>query len=260
MSEVSLEVDPHFGDLILYWGRSFEAWVLKQATGSWISHCAIRTGENTAKSIDALKGLMDHDLNNPREIYYAYAILEHIGATPEKRERMMRVYNALGKQYDFSRVLKLGLKHAKVGVSNWFDEKSLSEFVQDNRNISTDPDSLANLIINQIGLKTYRRIRGFWEETEIKNGRKTDLNECASLFEMICYYSRLGQSIPGVHFSQIEPPQFLLESKKYDITEIWVRPGFKISVKNELEAILKSPLLNLSNEYSTFPHENLIVS
>jgi hypothetical protein len=240
----SASVNPFFGDIVIYWGKSFDAWVLNWYTNSRISHAAVRTSEHEAISADILEEVMKHNLRNPRNIYYAYAILRHKEMTLEKRAEMKEVFDEILPvlEYDFARIARLAARHLKSQVSNLLTGRDIYDFPQDRRDITTNPEGLMHLFLNKSFLPVYRRLRGFNGKNGTKNQDIRGLHPCSSLVDFLNTEIGLLPSVPQVHYSQTEPHQ-LLENLDYDVVDLWVRPGYAIKNPEEVLRLSSCPTL-----------------
>lgn len=238
--------EEYFGDIVLYWGRGFEARVLSWFTNSRISHCAVRTSESRAVSIDILEGVMKHDLESPRDIYFAYAILRNRSMTSEKRGKMKQIFDSIEPtlEYDFARIVRLAGRHIKSRADNFFNFRNIYDFKQTEEDITTISESWQDFVFNRRALPVLRKIRGFDTYKGKRNGRGNISHDCASLPEMLKVYSGLSPSVKGVHYSQMEPQQ-LLQDPNCEVINFWLRDGYWIENGEERQLVSSSPNLNL---------------
>ena len=100
--------EQHFGDIILIESETLESKILGWFTGSKINHCAIRTGENEAESVEINKGKSVYDLSNLPPEYIGIWVLMHKDLTEKKRADMKQHYKMIGKEYDLRRIVTMG--------------------------------------------------------------------------------------------------------------------------------------------------------
>ena len=99
--------ESHFGDAVLYESKSYSSKFIRPFIGSPYAHCALRTGRETAESIEWPSKILVHDLKDPLDEYISYKIYRPKDITPLQREGLKILNNEVGREYDINLILKL---------------------------------------------------------------------------------------------------------------------------------------------------------